>query len=264
MDASEAHQRLVAGARDLGRRAARSVAERMTALDSSPLADVLLAGVDRATGARWEAAVERAAALPGTIRPEKIKALTDSFARELATVGAAAGAAVAAPAIGTAGSIAASAAEVAWFTGRAGDLILTIAALHGRSEPTVDERRAWVLAVLLYGSTAREGFTHMAEEVGVTLAAGGTAVAGIAPQVRLPLNSLRAINGGFQRHIVRRYGARRGVVALGRALPLGIGAAIGGGANYAAIRALARHADQFFSRLPYSAIEAVAREAPPG
>jgi hypothetical protein len=82
--------------------------------------------------------------------------------------------------------------------------------------------------------------------------------------VRLPLNSLRAINGGFQRHIVRRYGARRGVVALGRALPLGIGAAIGGGANYAAIRALARHADQFFSRLPYSAIEAVAREAPPG
>lgn len=263
MDTATARHRLGGAARDLGRRAARSVTGAFDSFDGSPVADLLLAGVDRATGARWEAAVERAEALPGSVRPEKIAALTDAFARELAVVGAAAGAAVAAPALGAAATLTASAAEVAWFTGRAGDLILTIAALHGRSEPTVDERRAWVLAVLLYGGTAREGFTHMAEEVGVSLAAGGAAVTGVAPQVRLPLNSLRAINSGFQRHIVRRYGTRRGVVALGRALPLGIGAAIGGGANYAAIRALARHADAFFARLPYSAIEATSREAPP-
>jgi hypothetical protein len=122
-----------------------------------------------------------------------------------------------------------------------------------------------VLAVLLYGSTAKEGFTHMAEEVGVTLGApvaAGLAASGVAPTLRLPLSSLHAINSGFQRHIVRRYGTRRGVIALGRALPLGIGAAIGGTANYAAIRALARHADQFFSRLPYSSIETTAIEAP--
>jgi hypothetical protein len=243
----------------------RAITERLNALDNKPVADLLLAGVDKATSARWSAAVERAAALPGTIRPEKIKALTDSFAREVAVVGAAAGAAVAAPAVGTAATLTATAAEVAWFTARAGDLILTIAALHGRTEPTVDERRAWVLAVLLYGSTAKEGFAHMAEEVGVTLGApvaAGLAASGVAPTLRLPLSSLHAINSGFQRHIVRRYGTRRGVIALGRALPLGIGAAIGGTANYAAIRALARHADQFFSRLPYSSIETTAIEAP--
>lgn len=250
-----------AGWRD---RVQATLAERLAALDRSPLADLLLAGIDKASGARWSAAVERAAALQGTIRPEKIKSLTDQFAREVAVVGAAAGAAVAAPAVGTAASITATAAEVAWFTARAGDLILTIAALHGRTEPTVDERRAWVLAVLLYGSTAREGFTHMAEEVGVTLGApaavGALATTGVAPTLRLPLSSLHAINSGFQRHIVRRYGTRRGVVAVGRVLPLGIGAAIGGMANYAAIRALARHADAFFSRLPYSAIDTTAIE----
>jgi len=54
---------------------------------------------------------------------------------------------------------------------------------------------------------------------------------------------------------VRRYGTKRGLIALGRLLPIGVGAAIGGSANYLTIRTLARHADQFFARLPYSAID---------
>jgi hypothetical protein len=55
--------------------------------------------------------------------------------------------------------------------------------------------------------------------------------------------------------MLRRYGTRRGLIALGTALPIGIGAAFGGGANYRAIRNLARDADAFFARLPYSAID---------
>ena len=47
-----------------------------------------------------------------------------------------------------------------------------------------------------------------------------------------------------------KYGTKRGAVALGRALPFGIGAAIGGGANYAFARAIAGHADRFFRDLP--------------
>ncbi|HAP78118.1 MAG TPA: hypothetical protein DCR14_18790, partial [Acidimicrobiaceae bacterium] len=58
--------------------------------------------------------------------------------------------------------------------------------------------------------------------------------------------------------IVRRYGASRGAVALGTALPLGVGAAFGGTANYVAVQRLARHADALFTRLPYSAIDATA------
>ena len=44
------------------------------------------------------------------------------------------------------------------------------------------------------------------------------------------------------------------MIALGRVLPFGIGVVIGGGANYAAVRLLARHADKFFTNLPYSRI----------
>ena len=54
----------------------------------------------------------------------------------------------AAPSVGTTATLAATMSELAWFTGRAGDLVLTIAALHGREDPSIDERRAWVLAAL--------------------------------------------------------------------------------------------------------------------
>ena len=72
---------------------------------------------------------------------------------------------------------------------------------------------------------------------------------------RISLTTLQTANRVMARSLLRRYGSRRGLIALGRALPIGIGAAIGGSANYLAIRSLARHADEFFARLPYSAID---------
>ena len=51
------------------------------------------------------------------------------------------------------------------------------------------------------------------------------------------------------------YGTRRGLIALGTALPVGIGAVFGAGANSGSIRKLARDADAFFATLPYSAID---------
>lgn len=218
--------------------------------DVERLAQSMLASIDQVSSSRWDAAVARAAGLRGDVRPEKIKALTDSFARELAAFGATAGGAAATPAIGTTVTLLAATAELAWFTARAGDLILTVAALHGRSEPTVEERRAWLLAVLIYGGSAREGFTRAINEAntGLRPAAGA----------RLPITTLRTVNRLLTPQLVKRYGARRGAIALGTALPLGIGAVIGGGANYVAVRALARHADEFFARLPYSAIDTTA------
>lgn len=207
----------------------------------------MLEAIDEVSSARWDAAVERAAALPGGIRPEKIKSLTDSFARELGAAGAAAGAAAVAPAVGTAATVLATTAELGWFTARAGDLILTIAATHGRPDPTVDERRAWVLAVLIYGSSAKDGLARAVNE----------ATTGAAPVVnrRIPLVTLQTANRLMSRALLRRYGTRRGLIAIGRMLPIGIGAVIGGSANYMAIRTLARNADEFFARLPYSAID---------
>ena len=235
---------------------AREWAERLTMrvspADIERLGRTMLVTIDRVSSSRWEAAVGRAAALGGDVRPEKMKALTDSFARELGAFGAGAGAAAATPAVGTTATLLAAMAELAWFTGRAGDLILTVAALHGRPSPSVEERRAWMLAVLIYGGSAREGFAKTINEANTGLSpANGT---------KLPMATLQTVNRLLTPRLVKRYGARRGAIALGTTLPLGIGAIVGGSANYMAVRALARHDDQFFSRLPYSAIDATATE----
>ena len=224
------------------------LAARLSTQDALRISSTMLASVDEVSQHRWVAAKARAAATPDALRPEKIDALTKSFTRELGAAGAAAGAAAAAPMVGTVATITSTAAELAWFTARAGDLILTIAAIHGRPDPTVEERRAWVLAVLLYGSSARDEFARTLNEASV----------GIAPTVgrQIPVTTLQTANRLMSRVFVRRYGTKRGIIALGRMLPIGIGAVIGGTANYLTIRTLARHADQFFARLPYSAIDA--------
>jgi hypothetical protein len=227
---------------------ANRLVDRLGPAEVARLSQRMLDSIDEVSSNRWDAATRRAAELPDGIRPEKIKALTDSFSRELGAAGAAAGAAAVAPAVGTAATMLATTAELGWFTARAGDLILTIAATHGRPAPTVDERRAWVLAVLIYGSSAKDGFARALNEAAV----------GVAPAVnsRLSLVTLQTANRLMSRALVRGYGSRRAVIAVGRALPIGIGAVIGGSANYMAIRTLARNADEFFARLPYSAIDA--------
>lgn len=227
---------------------ATRLAARLSTDDALRISSAMLASVDEVSQHRWDAAKVRAAAAPGSLRPEKIDSVTSSFTRELGLAGAAAGAAAAAPMVGTVTTLASTVAELGWFTARAGDLILTIAAIHGRPDPTVDERRAWVLAVLLYGSSARDEFARTLNEASV----------GVAPTVgrHIPVTTLQVANRMMSKIFVRRYGTKRGLVALGRLMPVGLGAVIGGTANYVTIRTLARHADQFFARLPYSAIDA--------
>ena len=91
------------------------------------LAQTILDAVDKAAAARWDAAVLRAAKLPGDVRPQK-SAPDGAVVPELAAVGAAAGVASVAPTVGTAATLTSTTAELAWFTTRCGDLILTTAA----------------------------------------------------------------------------------------------------------------------------------------
>ena len=53
------------------------------------------------------------------------------------------------------------------------------------------------------------------------------------------------------------------VVALGRALPAGIGSVIGGEANYGNTRLLGRYANKFFTELPYRTIDTSTDESNP-
>lgn len=212
---------------------ADSVAER--------LGEVVTSAIDKVVERRWDHARVVAASTSGTT-DQRVRQLGARFAREMAAVGAAAGGTAALPAVGTATVVGTSLAELGWFTTRAADLILSVAAVHGHTEATVEQRRGWVLAVLAFGDAASASFTAAAREVGKGL--------GKKTAVGLQTELLHAVNRAVTRTIVARYGLRRGVVVLGHALPFGIGAVFGGTANWGFARSVAKHADRFFRDLP--------------
>src|SRR5665213_580759 len=216
----------------------------------------VLAAVDDAIERRWSHANEHAANIEGDSIDARVAKLARSFAQELGTVGAVTGASAAVPAFGTGVAISAGVTECGWFAVRSSELILTIAALHGHTQSTVEERRAWILSILVFGNGASEGFTKLAGEVGKGLGTKAT--------TRIPISVLRGINSSAGRTIVTKYGTKRGVVALGTALPFGIGAAVGGGANYAIVQLLARHANKFFKTLPYASVDPIETLNPSG
>lgn len=69
--------------------------------------------------------------------------------------------------------------------------------------------------------------------------------------------TLRNINRKLGRTMITKYGPKRGVIAIGRVLPFGIGAAIGSSASYAAIRMISRHANKFFMQLAPAGLPAI-------
>ncbi len=202
--------------------------------------ELVLVAVDQGVMTRWEPAQRRALSLTGYNLEESIRHVRRSFRTELGVAGGAAGGVAALPG-SVAPGVAAGIAEIGWSTIRLTDMVLTIAALHGYDESSVEERRAWILAILAYGDAAAATFTKLATEI-----AKGT---GARVTKAIPNSSLRAINHAIGRTIITKYGTKRGAIAVGRLLPLGIGVAIGFGFNAALVEQVGRHADQFFSEL---------------
>ncbi len=205
----------------------------------------VLEGVERAVDARWDLAVRRAAQTARRPHAHRIDELESAFLRELAAVGAASGGVAALPGAGTGTALAVAGADIGWYTMRLADLILTVAAVHGHQEPTVQERRAWVLSVLTFGSNAAGSLDQVAREVGKGL--GARSIGSLSGA------NLTVVNRNLTTRLIRRYGIRRGAAAFGKLLPFGIGAVIGGVGNAAGVRAVARDADQFFGALAVTA-----------
>jgi hypothetical protein len=220
------------------RDAVRRLPDRVSPEKASRL---ILSGVDTAVGKRWDHARSVAGSLTGTTE-ERVARAARIYQREMAALGAAAGATAAVPGVGAVAAIGTAGAELGLFAARSADLVLVVAAVHGHSEATLEQRKAWILTVLAFGDTAAVGFTEVAGGLGKTL--GRKSVG------RIPASKLIAINRVLGRMVVTRYGARRGVVALGRVIPFGIGAVVGGTANYGFARAIAAQADRLFRDLP--------------
>ncbi len=243
----------------------RKAIERLPGPVMELFGPAVLRAVDEAVERRWPNALERAAAVeaerPGAATPDLVKArvkdLNRRFRRELAAVGAATGAVAATPGLGTGVVASALVADVGWLALRATDLIMAIGAVHGHTEASVEERRAWVLSVLAFGDSAADEFTSLVEAVDIRilpdperLTDGLGRAAGLASSDAVTVEAVRRVNANLASQLLTRYGSRRGAVALGKLLPLGIGAVWGASSTWALIRTVGRHADRFFGAYP--------------
>lgn len=205
------------------------------------VADLVLNAVDLGIRTRWEPAKRRAERIPGADIDSKVRNLTRNLSSELGVAGAAGGAVAAVPGVGTMASLGTMAADTTWATLRIVDLVLTIGVIYGFDQAEIEERRAWVLSIMGFGDAAFATFNRLAGQVGRGLGTRATAA--------VPTATLRSINQALGRTIVTKYGSKQGAVAIGRAFPFGIGAAIGGAANYTLVRTISRHANGFFRQV---------------
>ncbi|MDT4941644.1 MAG: hypothetical protein QOJ34_1733 [Pseudonocardiales bacterium] len=156
-------------------------------------------------------------------------------------IGGASGAAAALPGAGTAATLASGAAEVTAFVSATALYVLALAELHGVPVSDPDVRRALVVSVLVGegGIAAIEGAAVAGERHWAHVLSRAT-----------PKDKITVLNGYLARKLVRRLGTRQGALLVGRALPLGIGAAVGAGGNAALARGAITAARKAFGPAP--------------
>ncbi|WP_375488992.1 hypothetical protein [uncultured Mycobacterium sp.] len=198
----------------------------------------------RVQGPAAKAYVERLRRAKPDATPAQIVAKLEK--RYLAAVtgsGAAVGSTAAFPGIGTLAALSAAAGETVVFLEATAVFVLALADVYGVPAEHRERRRALVLAVLVGDDSKRA----LAELIGPGRTSGAWLTEGVAS---LPLPAVSQLNSRLLKYVVRRYTLRRSALMLGKMLPVGIGAVIGGVGNRVAGKKVVRNARKAFGPPP--------------
>jgi hypothetical protein len=132
------------------------------------------------------------------------------------------GAVAALPSVGTGVALAMSGGEVVGFLEATAVYTLAVAEIYGVPVYDIERRRTVLMAVLL-GDSA----TKLVE----TAAGRSGPYWGKQIVTAIPMARIWQINKVLGRNFVTKWGTRQGMIVLGRVVPFGIGAIIGGTAN---------------------------------
>ncbi|MFC0451041.1 hypothetical protein [Rhodococcus jostii] len=178
---------------------------------------------------------------PGESPAQIVERMEKMFLLAVTGSGSAVGATAAIPGVGTVASIAAVGAESAFFLEAAALLTLAVASVHGISAADHQQRRALVLSVAL----GESGMEIVQKATGVTAKNWATAITS-----RLPGPTMKGMNSTLVRKFITKYAARRSALILGKLVPAGIGAAIGGAGNRAIGKGVIKNAREAFGTAP--------------
>jgi len=193
-----------------------------TTEESGRAANLLERLVDRslASGAdRSRRQAERVARThPGASPADVVAVLERRYRRRVSTLSAAVGLTAAVPGIGTGIAAALTAANLGSFLRASTTFIGAVAHVHGVPVDDVARRRTLLLAALL----GEDGARAVTGQVGASSLYWGRGLL-----ARLPLGTVRAVNKGLSRRLVRMATTKGSAVLLGRLAPFGIGAVVG-------------------------------------
>jgi hypothetical protein len=194
----------------------------------SAAAKVLSAIIER--GARVQAPAVKAYVdrlrkqSPNATPAEVVSRLEKHYLAAVMASGAAVGSAAAFPGIGTLAAMSAVAGETVVFLEATSVYVLAVAEVYGIPADHRERRRALVLAVLV-GEDSKHA---VADLLGPGRTSGSWLADGAAT---LPLPAVSQLNSRLLKYFVKRYTLKRGAIAFGKLLPVGIGAVVGGVGN---------------------------------
>ncbi|GAB4588561.1 hypothetical protein [Nocardia sp. IFM 10818] len=163
---------------------------------------------------------------PDDTPAQVLQRLEKLYLNTVTASGTAVGATAAVPGVGTVASLTAMSAETAFFLEASAVFTLAVAAVHGIAPEDKERRRALVLAVVL----GESGMEIVQKSVGHSAKNWGNLLANKIP-------GISSMNDSLLKRFMVQFLAKRSALMLGKVIPAGIGAAIGGFGN----RAMGHH-----------------------
>jgi hypothetical protein len=184
---------------------------------------------------------------PNATPAQVITILETRYLTAVTTGGAAVGASSVIPAVGVGISLALSAVETAGFLEASALFAQSVTEVHGIAVDEPERARTLVMTMML-GSAGSDLVKQFAGQVTGGKSRGsfwGELVTKSLPEV-----AVSQIGGRVQQLFVRRFAASQGASVLGRAIPFGVGAVIGGAGNHLLGRKVVTSARTAFGPAP--------------
>lgn len=167
---------------------------------------------------------------PSATPAEVIRILERRYLAAVTVGGTAVGATSAIPAIGTVTSVALSGVETAAFLEASALFAQSVTEVHGFGIDDPERARTLVMAMILGGA----GSDLVEQLAGQVTGSGPTRSKFWGEMVtkNLPKSAVSKIGARIRSHFLKRFAAREGASIVGRAIPFGIGAVVGGTGNH--------------------------------
>ncbi len=183
---------------------------------------------------------------PSATIHELAHVLGRDYLRTVTATGAAVGTTAAVPGVGTVAALGLSTAATVAFLEATALYAQSIAELHGVTTHDPERSRTMVMAVLM----GEEGISLVNALLSNPSGRGAPEHWGKVVGQTAPASVIRSLAGTLRRRFLRRLLARQGSALIGRALPLGVGAVVGGAGNHMMGKAVIRATHSAFGELP--------------